>query len=212
VSAAPRWVLASGNAGKLAELRALFHEAGLGIELIAQSELGLTSAREDAATFVENALVKARHAARAAGLPAIADDSGIAVAALDGAPGVRSARYAGDGADDRANVAKLLAELAAVPDRHRAATFHCVLVAIVSADDATPVIATGEWAGEVARAPAGTGGFGYDPVFYDPALGLTAAELPAEVKNRVSHRGRALRALVAALRMKAVRGDVGGAV
>jgi XTP/dITP diphosphohydrolase len=212
VSAARRWVLASGNAGKLAELRALFHEAGLGIELIAQSELGLSSAREDAATFVENALLKARHAARAAGLPAIADDSGIAVAALDGAPGVRSARYAGDQADDRANVEKLLAALAAVPDGQRAATFHCVLVAITSADDETPVIAAGEWAGEVARAPAGTGGFGYDPVFYDPALGLTAAELPADVKNRVSHRGRALRALVAALQTRAAQGKVGGAV
>jgi XTP/dITP diphosphohydrolase len=210
VSAARRWVLASGNPGKLAELRALFHEAGLGIEVIAQSELGLSSAAEDAATFVENALAKARHAARAAGLPAIADDSGLAVAALGGAPGVRSARYAGDAADDRANVAKLLAALAAVPDGQRAARFHCALVAIASADDETPVIATGEWAGEIARSPAGSGGFGYDPVFFDPVLGRTAAELPAEVKNRVSHRGRALRALVAALRTRAARGDVDG--
>ncbi len=195
MSAAPRWVLASSNAGKLAELRALFHEAGLGIEVIAQSELGLSSGPEDAPTFVENALAKARHAARAVGLPAIADDSGIAVAALAGAPGIRSARYAGDEADDRANVAKLLAALAAVPDGQRGARFYCALVAIASADDETPVIATGEWAGEIARAPAGTGGFGYDPVFYDPALGRTAAELTPDVKNRVSHRGRALRAL-----------------
>jgi XTP/dITP diphosphohydrolase len=128
------------------------------------------------------------------------------VAALGGAPGVRSARYAGEVADDRANVAKLLAVLASVPDEQRAARFHCVLVAVVTADDATPVIATGEWAGTIARAAAGTGGFGYDPVFYDPALGRTAAELPAQVKNSVSHRGRALRALVAGLRARVAQG------
>jgi XTP/dITP diphosphohydrolase len=206
VSAPQRWVLASANAGKLAELRALFHEADLDIELIAQSELGLSSAPEDGTTFVENALAKARHAAHAAGLPAIADDSGLVVAALGGAPGVRSARYAGEAADDRTNIAKLLAALGSVPDGQRAARFHCVLVALVGAEDATPVIATGDWAGEVARVPVGTGGFGYDPVFFVPELGRTAAELPPEVKNRVSHRGRALRALIAGLRARTAEG------
>jgi XTP/dITP diphosphohydrolase len=203
VSAGRRWVLASGNAGKLAELRALFAEADLDIAVIAQSELRVSLAPEDGATFVANALAKARHAARITGLPAIADDSGLAVAALDGAPGVRSARYAGASADDGANVAKLLAALAAVPDGRRSARFHCVLAAVESACDRAPLIASGEWAGEIARAPAGAGGFGYDPVFYDPVLGKTAAELPAAVKNRVSHRGQALRMLVRALRARA---------
>jgi XTP/dITP diphosphohydrolase len=209
VSAAQRWVLASANAGKLAELRALFDEAELGLEVISQSELGVRSPPEDGTTFVENALVKARHAARATGLPAIADDSGLAVAALGGAPGVRSARYAGELADDRANVAKLLAALASVPEGRRCARFHCVLVAVASADDETPLIASGEWLGEIALRPAGTGGFGYDPVFYDPLLGKTAAELPTVVKNRVSHRGQALRALVDTLRGAAERGRSG---
>jgi XTP/dITP diphosphohydrolase len=203
VSAAQRWVLASGNTGKLAELRALFAHAGLDFELIAQSELGVSAADEHGATFVENALTKARHAAAATGLPAIADDSGLAVASLAGAPGVRSARFAGESADDAANVAKLLAALRSVPDGQRSARFHCVLVAIESARDAAPLIACGEWAGEIARAPAGAGGFGYDPVFFDPALGKTAAELPSELKNRVSHRGQALQRLVGALRVRA---------
>lgn len=203
MSAARRWVLASGNPGKLAELCALVREARLDLEVVAQSELGVSSAPEDGATFVENALTKARHAARATGLPAIADDSGLAVAALGGAPGVRSARYAGEAADDGANVAKLLHAMTAVPEGQRAARFHCVLVAVASADDPAPLIASGEWAGEIARTPAGVGGFGYDPVFYDAALGKTAAELPAAVKNRVSHRGQALVALGAALRARA---------
>jgi XTP/dITP diphosphohydrolase len=202
VSTAARWVLASGNAGKLAELRALLHEADLDVTLIAQSDLGIVGPPENGATFVENALTKARHAARASGCGAIADDSGLIVDALGGAPGVLSARYAGLRADDRANVAKLLAALRSTPDGRRRARFHCVLVALDSAADPAPVIATGEWFGEIARAPAGTAGFGYDPVFYDPALGKTAAELPAETKNRVSHRGRALRVLVEALRSR----------
>jgi XTP/dITP diphosphohydrolase len=200
VSAPQRWVLASGNAGKLAELRALLARAELGLDVIAQAELGVRSPPEDGTTFVENALVKARHAAGATGLPAIADDSGLAVAALGGAPGVRSARYAGEHADDGANVAKLLAALESVPEGRRSARFHCVLVAVASSADEAPLIASGEWHGEIALRPAGTGGFGYDPVFYDPVLGKTAAELPAEVKNRVSHRGQALRALLDALR------------
>jgi XTP/dITP diphosphohydrolase len=202
VSSPRRWVLATGNTGKVAELRALFDQAGLEIDLVAQSELGVTPATETGVTFVENALAKARHAARATGLAAIADDSGLAVSALAGAPGVRSARYAGEDANDRANVAKLLAALASVPSGRRSARFHCVLVALASANDPTPLIATGEWAGEIAAAPAGDNGFGYDPVFYDPALGRTAAELPAALKNEVSHRGRALRALVATLRSR----------
>ena len=200
MNAERRWVLASGNRGKLAELRALLRAAELDLEVIAQAELGIGAAPEDGATFEENALAKARHAARAAGLPAIADDSGLVVDALGGAPGVRSARYAGENADDGANVSKLLAALVSVPDGQRTARFICVLAAVASATDEAPLIATGEWAGEIASAPAGAGGFGYDPVFYDPELGKTAAELPAAVKNRVSHRGQAMRALVAALR------------
>jgi XTP/dITP diphosphohydrolase len=192
-------VFASGNPGKLAELRSMLHQAGLGTQLVAQSDLGIVGPPETGAAFVENALAKARHAARAAGCAAIADDSGLLVDALGGEPGVLSARYAGPDADDRANVAKLLAALRDTPDSERGARFHCVLVALERADDPAPVIATGEWAGEIARAPAGIGGFGYDPVFYDRALGKTAAELDTETKNRVSHRGRALRALVEAL-------------
>jgi len=202
VSRARRWVLASGNAGKLAELSALLREAALDLEVITQSALGVPAAPEDARTFVENALTKARHACRATGLPAIADDSGLCVEALGGAPGVLSARFAGPAADDRANVARLLQALRATPDGRRGARFHCVLVALRSADDPAPLIATGEWAGEIVRAPAGSGGFGYDPVFRDPALGKTAAELTSAEKNRVSHRGRALRALVENLRAR----------
>jgi XTP/dITP diphosphohydrolase len=210
VSARQRWVLASGNAGKLAELRALLAEAELDLEVIAQSELGVSAADENGTTFLENAVAKARHAARATGLPAIADDSGLAVAALDGAPGVRSARYAGEHADDAANVAKLLAALSSVLDGRRSARFHCVLVAVENAGDSAPLIASGEWAGEIARSPTGAGGFGYDPVFFDPVLGKTAAELPPALKNRVSHRGQALRMLVRELRARAAERGLGG--
>lgn len=188
-----RWVLATGNRGKLAELSTLFAESGLGLTLVAQTELGVPPPDEPGLTFIENALLKARHAARMTGLPAIADDSGLVVPALGGAPGVRSARFAGPSADDRANVAKLLAALGAGFDRH--ARFHCVLVALLGPEDPAPVIATGEWAGEIAPAPRGTAGFGYDPVFFDEALGKTAAELEPGQKNRVSHRGKALREL-----------------
>ncbi len=191
-----RWVLATGNRGKVAELAALFEESGLALTVVAQSDLAVPPAPEPAVTFVENALLKARHAARLTGLPAIADDSGLAVDALGGAPGVHSARFAGPNADDRANVAKLLATLAAVPTAQRTARFHCVLVALLHADDPAPQIATGEWRGEIATAERGSNGFGYDPVFFDPALGRTAAELTAAEKNRVSHRGAALRRLV----------------
>lgn len=195
-----RWVVATGNAGKLAEIQALLE--GSGLTLIAQSALGVGPAEETAPTFIENALLKARHASSMAGLPAIADDSGLAVDALDGAPGVRSARFAGAGADSEANVALLLERLDGVPPERRTARFHCVVVAMRAADDPAPLIAAGEWSGRIATAPAGTAGFGYDPVFFDPARGCTAAELPAEIKNAVSHRGAAMRALSDALRAR----------
>lgn len=193
------WVLATGNRGKVVELGALLAEAGLGFRVTAQSELGVGAPRETEITFVENALLKARHAARATGLPAIADDSGLVVDALGGAPGVRSARFAGERADDGANIEKLLA-LMADPTLDRSARFHCVLVALAHADDPAPLIASGDWAGRIAHAPSGTGGFGYDPVFFDPTLQRTAAELTPAEKNRVSHRGTALRRLIELLK------------
>lgn len=192
------WVLATANRGKVAELSALLDAAGLALRVTPQSELGVSAPPETGSTFVENALTKARHAARLTGLPAIADDSGLVVTALGVAPGVRSARYAGENADDRANIAKLLAALDTTQDR--TARFHCVLVALEHAEDPAPLIASGSWAGEIARAPRGQGGFGYDPVFFDPALGCTAAELDARAKNRASHRGVALRRLVELLK------------
>ena len=188
------WVIASGNAGKLGELRTLLD--GSGLTLVAQGELGIVGAEETGATFVENAIIKARHAARAAALPAIADDSGLVVDALDGAPGIRSARFAGAGADDAANVRKLLEVMADLDDGQRAARFHCTMVAMRHADDPAPLIASAQWHGSIARSPRGAGGFGYDPVFVDAERGRTAAELDPEAKNRVSHRGQALRALV----------------
>ena len=206
MSAGRRWVLATGNRGKLAELRSLLRDAGLDLELVPQTDLGIDSAPEDGTTFVENALAKARHAARESGLPAIADDSGLCVDALGGEPGVRSARYAGEAADDRANVVKLLDALRSVPDEERGAHFHCVLVALGSADDPAPLIASGQWRGRIAAKPRGTGGFGYDPVFVDPATGLTAAELGSAAKNLVSHRGQALGALAAGLRNRSAAG------
>ena len=206
MSAPERWVIASSNAGKLAELKALLESEGLGdVLLIAQTQLGIEAPPETGATFVENALIKARHAARMSGMPALADDSGLAVAGLRGAPGVRSARFAGPETDDRANVEKLLEALQG-PDLDRSACFYCVVVALERADDPAPIIATGRWEGTIADRPSGAGGFGYDPVFFDPRLGHTAAELPAGVKNAVSHRGQALRLLVAEL--KARRGRV----
>jgi XTP/dITP diphosphohydrolase len=198
VSLPAHWVLATGNRGKLAELSALLAEARLELRVTAQSDLLIDAPPETGTTFVENALLKARHAARISGLPSIADDSGLVVPALAGAPGVRSARYAGEQADDRANIAKLLGALA--PSLDRAAKFYCVLVALEHCDDPAPLIATGTWAGQIATAPKGTAGFGYDPVFFDPMLGRTAAELDAASKNRVSHRGAALRALVELLK------------
>ena len=185
-----RLILASSNRGKLVEMRDLL--SGLEIELIPQADLGIGDADESASTFVENALLKARQAARASGLAALGDDSGICVDALGGAPGLYSARYAGAHGDAQANIAKLLHELRDVPDARRAAHFYCVIVMLRSADDPMPLIAEGRWDGSILEAPRGNGGFGYDPVFYDPALRIGAAELDASIKNRVSHRGQAL--------------------
>jgi len=190
VNAPSRLVLASGNRGKLVEMREIL--AGLDVELVAQSELGIADADETATTFVENALLKARQAARASGLPALGDDSGLCVDALGGAPGLYSARYAGAHGDAAANVAKLLDALRDVPDDERTAHFHCTIVLLRSADDPAPLVAEGRWHGRILHAPRGSGGFGYDPVFLDPALGAGAAELDPATKNRVSHRGLAL--------------------
>lgn len=192
--AAPkRLVIASGNAGKLAEFRDLF--GGGGIDCVAQGELGVTDVEETGLSFVENALLKARHAARATGLPALGDDSGLCVDALRGAPGLYSARYAGRHGDAAANIAKLLDALEDVPDRDRGARFCCVLAVLRHAEDPQPLIAEGVWEGRILVAPRGRGGFGYDPVFLDPELALSAAELDPALKNRISHRGRALAAL-----------------
>lgn len=183
-------VLASSNRGKLAELRDLLGDAE--IELHAQSEFGVEDADETGLTFIENALLKARHASRITGLPALGDDSGICVDALDGAPGLYSARYAGTHGDAGANIAKLLDALRDVPAEHRNARFVCVLALLRHADDPQPLIAEGVWEGRILEAPRGNGGFGYDPVFFDPVRGMGAAELDAALKNRISHRGRAL--------------------
>ena len=188
-------VIASGNRGKIAEFARLLEP--LGYQLTAQSELGIAEAEEPHLTFVENALAKARHAARASGLPALADDSGICVPALGGAPGVLSARFAGEPKSDAANNEKLVAELQAHPDK--SAYYYCVLVYVRHADDPQPVIAEGRWDGEIIASPRGQGGFGYDPHFLLPGVGKTAAELAPEDKNRLSHRGQALRALVSRL-------------
>ena len=184
-----RIVLASSNRGKLAEIREVL--ADTGIELVAQSEFGIDDAEETGTTFVENALIKARHAARRSGLPALGDDSGICVDALGGAPGLYSARYAGEHGNNAANNAKLLDALRDVPDESRTAHFHCTLVLLHSADDPAPLIAEGLWRGRILHAPQGDKGFGYDPVFADPAHG-PAGELDAALKNRISHRGLAL--------------------
>lgn len=185
-------VLASNNRGKLAELQAML--APLGVELIPQAELGVGEAEEPFHTFVENALAKARHAAMLTGLPAIADDSGLCVTVLGGAPGVMSARYAGEPRSDARNNALLLELLAGEHDRH--AYFYSVVVLVRHADDPRPLIADGEWHGEILEAPRGEGGFGYDPLFHIPELEQTAAELDPPLKNTLSHRGAAMRHLL----------------
>ncbi len=194
-------VLASSNPGKLREFRQML--APLGIEVVPQSELGVTEADEPHGTFVENALAKARHAASRSGLPAFADDSGICVSALGGAPGVQSARYAGGppaGGDDQdeRNNRKLIAALEDKADRR--AHYYCVIVLVRHAEDPEPLIAEGRWHGEVVAAPRGASGFGYDPHFLVPELGRTAAELMPDEKNALSHRGQAMRRLVEMLR------------
>ena len=193
----PRLVLATGNAGKLREMRAIL--APWHVEVRPQSEFTAAIADETGSSFVENAILKARFASQAAGLPAIADDSGIEVDALDGAPGVYSARYAGPQADDAANNARLLAELDAVPDSERRARYRCAMVFLRDPLDAAPVVRQASWEGRIARLPRGSGGFGYDPLFLVGDGEATAAELDPDLKNRISHRGQALRALVAAL-------------
>jgi XTP/dITP diphosphohydrolase len=190
-----RLVLASNNAGKLREFRRLL--TPLAIDVVAQAELGIAEAPEPHITFVENALAKARHASAHARLPALADDSGVCVAALGGAPGVQSARYAGEPKSDARNNAKLIADLRGVADRR--AHYYCVLVLVRHADDPEPLIAEGAWQGTIVDAPRGDGGFGYDPYFVDATTGLTGAELPLERKNAISHRGKAMRALLARL-------------
>jgi XTP/dITP diphosphohydrolase len=189
-------VIASNNPGKLREIGGLL--APLGLEVLPQSAFSIPEADEPHHTFVENALAKARHASRLAGLPALADDSGICVEALGGAPGVYSAHYAGFPKSDARNNEKLIADLQGQANRR--AHYTCVMVLVRHADDPEPVIAEGRWFGEVVDAPRGSGGFGYDPYFLLPELGRTAAELTAEEKNRLSHRGQALRRLLEALR------------
>ena len=191
-------VLASNNAGKVREFNQLLRVSEF--EVIPQSELTVPDIEETGLTFIENAILKARNAAARTGLPAIADDSGLEVDALDGAPGIYSARYAGTSASDAANLRKLLEALRHVDDEQRSARFQCLMVYMRHANDPTPRIFQGTWEGSILRAPRGENGFGYDPIFYVPERRCSSAELPADVKNRLSHRGKALRQLVAALR------------
>ena len=197
-----RLVLASGNPGKLRELKAILADAGY--DLHPQSEFGVSDAEETGTTFVENAIIKARHAAAHTGLPALADDSGIEVDALDGAPGVYSARFAGPGADDAANNALLVERLRDVAEDRRGARYRAVIVLLRHAADPSPLICEGSWEGVIRLEPAGQGGFGYDPHFYMPELGCTSAELEAGEKNRLSHRGQALDELKRRLRERHV--------
>lgn len=205
-------VLATGNAGKVSELIALLAPSGW--EVIPQTEFNVSDAEETGKTFIENAIIKARHACAATGLPALADDSGLAVDYLSGAPGIYSARYAqlDDNVNfsttdengqlltkDQANIAKLLAALEGVPQEQRQAQFHCVLVYMRSADDPTPIVCHGRWCGYITTAAVGAGGFGYDPIFWVPEQQCTAAELPAELKKQLSHRGQALNLLMNSL-------------
>ena len=191
-------VLASNNAGKVREINKLLETER--IKVIPQDEIGVAEVEETGLTFVENAILKARNAARQSGLAAIADDSGIEVDALHGAPGIYSARFAGPGASDAENLAKLLEALQGVPEARRSARFQCLMVYMRHGEDPTPVICQGTWEGQILHAPRGVNGFGYDPVFKVASLGCSAAELPATTKNWLSHRGQALRSLVHYLR------------
>jgi len=189
-----RIVLATNNPGKVRELGQLL--ADQHFEVLPQSAFDVPEAEENGLTFVENAILKARNACAHSGLPAIADDSGLEVDALQGAPGIYSARFAGPGASDADNNTRLLQALAEVPDKERTARFQCLMVFMRHAEDPTPLICQGTWEGRILRQPQGENGFGYDPLFFVPDQGCSAAELPAEVKNRLSHRGQALRCLV----------------
>ena len=193
-------VLATNNAGKAKELNAMLN--GLDMEIVAQGALGVPEAEETGLSFIENAILKARNAATHAKLPAIADDSGLEVDALEGAPGIYSARYAGTPSDDRANLEKLLKAMQDVPDFGRSARFRCVIVYLKHAQDPAPLVAEGVWEGSILRAPKGSNGFGYDPVFWVPERGCSSAELPSEVKNQLSHRGQALARLAAHFRAR----------
>lgn len=193
-----RIVLASGNKKKLAELQSLL--AGLPIEVLPQSQFNIPDAVEDGLSFIENAIIKARHAAKLTGLPAIADDSGIAVDALGGEPGIHSARYAGEHGDDAANNRKLLEQLLDIPDGERTAQFHCVLVFMRHAADPVPAVCHGVWHGTVLYAARGENGFGYDPLFWVPTHQCSSAQLDKTEKNRVSHRGQAMQLLLQQLR------------
>jgi XTP/dITP diphosphohydrolase len=195
---ARRVVLATGNAGKLKEIREML--AGLDIEVVSQRELDIADAEETGASFVENALIKARHAAMASGLPAIADDSGLEVDALGGEPGIYSARYAGPQATDADNNRKLLDALSHLPPDRKTARFQCLMVYLRHAQDPTPIICQGTWEGRILDAPRGSNGFGYDPLFFVPGQGCASAELPPERKNQLSHRGQALHQLLEKLR------------
>ncbi len=186
-------VLASGNPGKLGELTTMLKPLGWSIQ--PQSDWTLEEAVEDGLSFIENALIKARHAAHHSNRPALGDDSGLVVDALNGRPGIYSSRYAGPQADDRANIIKLLKALKGVPESKRSAHFYCAMALVRHTDDPSPLLATGMWCGRIMESPAGTGGFGYDPVFWVPAEACSSAELPVDVKNRLSHRGQALRAM-----------------
>jgi len=195
-----RVVLASSNKGKLRELSALL--APLGYDVIAQNTLGIETPPETGDTFTANALLKARHAAAASNLPSLADDSGIEVDALDGRPGVYSARYAGEGASDEENLRKMLREMEGVPEGKRTARYQCVIAFVSAADDPLPILAAGVWEGTLITAPRGLGGFGYDPIFVPSGFDRTAAELDPAEKNSLSHRGKALRALVTQLQTR----------
>ncbi|WP_156410106.1 RdgB/HAM1 family non-canonical purine NTP pyrophosphatase [Psychrobacter sp. ENNN9_III] len=195
-----QWVLASNNQGKLAEFKRLFTEANLDITIVPQGQLEIEDAVEDGLSFVENAIIKARHASRISGLPAIADDSGLCVPVLGNAPGIYSARYAGEHGNDTKNNAKLIADLRPIRDEQLDTPidgmFVCVLAMVRHADDPLPIIAQGLWHGEILETPHGDGGFGYDPLFWLPNLQATAASLSAAVKNSISHRGQAIQQLL----------------
>ena len=197
-TANPQWVLASNNKGKLNEFKRLFTAANLNIDIVPQGELNIDDAVEDGLSFIENAIIKARHASRISGLPAIADDSGLCVPALGNAPGIYSARYAGEHGNDANNNAKLIADLKPLRQENTPITgyFVCVLALVRHADDPLPIIAQGLWQGEILEAPQGENGFGYDPLFWVPDLQLTAAAMTAEQKNKISHRGLAINSLL----------------